>query len=153
MYRTIVFLSMFLTAALHAEEQWVTYDGHEGPGRGKHIVLISGDEEYRSEEALPQLGKILAKHHGFDCRVLFAIDPKTGFINPNDRQHIPGIASIKYADLIVVFLRRRELPDEDMKNINEYLKAGKPVIGIRTATHAFAPAAGSKWIYYGDTYH
>lgn len=47
--------------------EWVVYEGQDGPGRGKQIVLISGDEEYRSEEALPQLGKILAKHHGFSC--------------------------------------------------------------------------------------
>jgi type 1 glutamine amidotransferase len=145
--------ALVLITGAKADEQWVDYKGHEGLGLGKNIVLISGDEEYRSEEALPQLGKILAKHHGFDCRVLFAIDPKTGSINPNDRQHIPGISSIKDADLIVVFLRRRELPDTDMKNINDYLKAGKPVIGIRTATHAFAPAANSKWIFFGDTYH
>ena len=42
--------------------------------RGKHVVLIAGDEEYRSEEAMPQLGKILAVHHGFKCTVLFSID-------------------------------------------------------------------------------
>jgi hypothetical protein len=54
-------------------DQWVVYDGSDGPGRGKHIVLISGDEEYRSKEALPQLGKILARHHGFKCTVLFAL--------------------------------------------------------------------------------
>src|SRR5262245_64081650 len=52
----------------------IVYEGSEGPGRGKHIVLVSGDEEYRSEEALPQLGKILARHHGFKCTVLFAIE-------------------------------------------------------------------------------
>src|SRR6476661_7870751 len=109
----------------NAADQWVDYKGHDGPGQGKRVVLISGDEEYRSEEALPQLGKILAKHHGFDCRVLFAIDPKTGFINPNNRQTIPGISSIRDADLIIVFLRRRELPDEDMEVINDYLMAGK----------------------------
>ena len=74
------------------------------PGQGKHIVLISGDEEYRSEEALPQLGKILAKHHGFDCRVLFAIDPKTGLIDPEQStKYFRDIESIKDADLIVVF--------------------------------------------------
>ena len=48
--------------------------GGDGPGKGKHIVLVSGDEEYRSEEGLPQLAKILAKRHGFNCTVLFAID-------------------------------------------------------------------------------
>src|SRR5262245_51033157 len=52
----------------------VVYPGGTGPGAGKHIVLVSGDEEYRSEEALPQLGKILATQHGFKCSVLFAID-------------------------------------------------------------------------------
>ncbi len=52
----------------------VVYEGASGPGYGKHIVLVSGDEEYRSEEALPQLGKILARHHGFKCTVLFAIE-------------------------------------------------------------------------------
>ena len=45
--------------------EWVFYKGQE-PSKNKHIVLVSGDEEYRSEEALPQLGKRLAEHHGFD---------------------------------------------------------------------------------------
>jgi type 1 glutamine amidotransferase len=137
-----------------ADDQWVDYHGHDGPGKGKHIVLISGDEEYRSEEALPQLGKILAKRHGFDCRVLFAIDPKTGKISPNNRQNIPGIESIKDADLIVVFTRWRDLPDDQLQIIEEYLKAGKPVVGIRTATHAIKPDRSDfKWAHLSDTYH
>ena len=71
-----------------AADPWVVYDGDDGPGKGKHVVLVSGDEEYRSEEALPQLGKILAKHHGFKCTVLFAIDPADGTIDPvNHQQH------------------------------------------------------------------
>lgn len=144
-------LSAFLLiSGTKADEQWVDYKGSDGPGHGKHVVLISGDEEYRSEEALPQLGKILAKHHGFDCRVLFAIDPKTGFINPNNRQNIPGIASLDKADLVIVFLRWRDLPDDDMKHIDDYLQAGKPVIGIRTATHAILLKPGSKWVRYSD---
>ena len=63
--------------ALAAGDPWVVYDGGDGPGKGKHVVLVCGDEEYRSEEALPQLGKILATRHGFKCTVLFAIDPRT----------------------------------------------------------------------------
>ena len=74
---------MLCTGSVLAADAWVVYDGFQGPGSGKHIVLVSGDEEYRSEEALPQLGKILAKHHGFTCTVLFAIDRKTGVINPD----------------------------------------------------------------------
>src|SRR5258708_7814345 len=95
----------------------VVYNGGDGPGKGKHIVLVSGDEEYRSEEALPQLGKILAKHHGFKCTVLFAIDPKTGELNPNVNNNIPGLEQLKTADLMIIFTRFRNLPDAQMQHI------------------------------------
>jgi len=114
----------------------VVYDGFSGPGKGKHIVLVSGDEEYRSEETLPQLGKILAKNHGFKCTVLFAVDPNDGTINPNV-SNIPGLEALKTADLLVIFLRFRDLPDEQMKPLVDYIESGKPMIGLRTATHAF----------------
>jgi type 1 glutamine amidotransferase len=113
------------------------YQGGDGPGKGKHVVLVSGDEEYRSEEALPQLAKILAKHHGFKCTVLFAIDPETGFINPNKNNNIPGLEALKTADLMVIFTRFRNLPDDQMRHVADYVNAGKPVVGLRTATHAF----------------
>lgn len=118
-------------------QQWVTYQPAEGAGNEKHIVLISGDEEYRSEEALPMLAKILAKHHGFKTTVLFAIDPETGEIDPEYQSNIPGLEHLQSADLMVIFTRFRELPDEQMKYIDEYIQAGKPIIGMRTATHAF----------------
>jgi type 1 glutamine amidotransferase len=121
-----------------AEADRLSLPGDEGPGKGKHVVLISGDEEYRSEEALPQFAKILSKHHGFRCTVLFAIDPKTGTINPNVKNNIPGLEELKDADLMVIATRFRDLPDEQMKFVADYLAAGKPVIGLRTATHAFA---------------
>lgn len=117
--------------------QWVEYEGHEGAGKGKHIVLVSGDEEYRSEEALPMLGKILSTHHGFKCSVLFAIDPDTGEIDPNNQNNIPGLHLLQDADMLVLFTRFRELPDEQMKHIIDYTNAGGPVMGLRTATHAF----------------
>ena len=124
---------------------WVVFDGGDGPGKGKHIVLVSGDEEYRSEEALPQLAKILAKHHGFKCTVLFAIDPKDGTINPNVNDNIPGLEALETADLMVIFTRFRNLPDEQMKHIVDYVEAGKPIIGLRTATHAFNLEAGKTY--------
>ncbi len=122
---------------LQAEDPWVVLDGKEGPGKGKHIVLVSGDEEYRSEEALAQLGKILAKHHGFKCTVLFAINPADGTIDPVNQSNIPGLEALKTADLMVIFTRFRDLPDEQMQHIVEYTESGKPIIGLRTATHAF----------------
>jgi type 1 glutamine amidotransferase len=130
-------LSSFIYSGIRADDRWLTIPAGEGPGKGKHIVLISGDEEYRSEEALPQLAKILAKRHGFRCTVLFAIDPKDGTINPYVRNNIPGTELLATADLMVIATRYRELPDEQMKHIVDYVNAGKPIVGMRTATHAF----------------
>jgi hypothetical protein len=118
-------------------DPWLVLDGFKGPGKGKHIVLISGDEEYRSEEMIPQLAKILAKHHGFKCTVLFAIDRKDGTINPNQNDNIPGLEALQSADLMVLFTRWRNLPDEQMKYLVDYVESGRPIIGLRTATHAF----------------
>jgi hypothetical protein len=134
-YRLAVLALLFSPLTLAA--QGVVYQGGAGPGKGQHIVLVSGDEEYRSEEALPQLAKILAKHHGFKCTVLFAIDPKDGTINPNV-SNIPGLEALKTADLLVLFTRFRHLPDEQMKYLADYIESGKPIVGMRTATHAFA---------------
>jgi hypothetical protein len=133
---------------------WVTYPGQSGPGQGKHIVFISGDEEYRSEEALPQLGRILAEQHGFTCTVLFAQNPDTpGLIDPNYRHNIPGLEALGDADLMVIFTRYRALPDAQMQHIEDYLLSGRPVIGIRTATHAFNFAdTTSAWEHYGNGY-
>lgn len=119
------------------QQQWVEYRTAQQQGTEKHIVLISGDEEYRSEEALPMLAQILAKKHSFNCTVLFPIDPESGVIDPNNPSNIPGLHKLDSADLMVIFTRFRELPDEQMIYIHNYLKSGKPVIGIRTATHAF----------------
>lgn len=140
MMRWVLSLLLFLLtscAVRCADDPWLTIaPTADGIGTGKHVVLISGDEEYRSEEALPQLAKILAKH-GFRCTVLFAIDPKDGTINPNIRDNIPGTQALKTADLMVIFTRYRDLPDEQMKPIADYVNAGKPIVGMRTATHAF----------------
>lgn len=122
----------------------------------KHIVLVSGDEEYRSEEALPQLAKILSKHYGFKCTVLFAQDPaESGVVNPNYTKNIPGLEVLDLADLLIVFTRFRALPDEQMMYLDAYLKAGKPVIGIRTATHAFnfQKDTASSFKHYGNYYN
>ncbi len=135
-----------------AQDPWVTYTGTDGPGVGKHIVLISGDEEYRSEEALPQLGKILAERHGFTCTVLFAINPDTGYIDPDYTKNIPGLEALDNADLMIIFTRFRDLPDDQMQHVDRYLKSGRPVIGMRTATHAFNTAPESKWAYYSNGY-
>ncbi len=132
---SLLALFLFATPALAADEP-VVLPGGDGIGKGKHIVLISGDQEYRSEETIPQLAKILSKHHGFKCTVLFTVDPKDGTINPHVH-NIPGLEALKTADLMVIFTRFLALPDEQLQHIDSYLASGKPVVGLRTATHAF----------------
>ncbi|MFW6107421.1 MAG: ThuA domain-containing protein [bacterium] len=154
---TILLGALVMTSTAAADgDPWVVLEGNEGPGKGKHIVLIAGDDEYRSEELIPQLAKILAVHHGFKCTVLFAIDPKTGEIDPSAKDNIPGLEALKTADLMIMHLRFRDLPDEQMKHIMDYTNSGKPIMGLRTSTHAFNIPPGktySKWSFRakGDT--
>jgi len=129
--------------------QWLIYDGAQGPGKGKHIVLISADQEYRSEQSLPMLAAILSKHHGFDCTVLFGVNdkgqvdptmpvyPKKGAEDAFKEHNIPGLEHLAKADLVIFFTRLLTLPPEQLKHIVNYLDSGKPVIGLRTANHGF----------------
>ncbi len=129
-------LLLLAAGAVRAETPPLVLQGKAGPAAGKHVVLIAADDEYRSEEVIPQLAKILAVHHGCTCTVLFAVDPRTGWIDPGV-QNVPGLEALDAADLLVIFARFRELPDEQMKHVVDYIESGKPIIGLRTATHAF----------------
>jgi hypothetical protein len=142
----VTLLSWGLSTA-RADDPWIVYKGGEGPGSGKHIVLVSGDEEYRSEEALPQLARILSSWHGFRCTVLFAIDPADGTINPSLTSNIPGLEALAGADMMVIATRFRTLPDQQMKYIDDFVNSGKPILGLRTATHAFSYPKGSASAY------
>ena len=124
---------------------WLTYPGGLGPGRGKHIVLVAADQEYRSEQAMPMLAKILSKRHGFDCTVLFSLNEKNE-VDPTQKirwqdkdveHNIPGLEHLQNADLLILFSRLIKLPDEQVQHIINYLDSGKPLIGIRTANHGF----------------
>ena len=138
-----VFILLIKLCTVSAVEPGLVIEGKEGIGKGQHIVFVTGEEYYRSEEGMSMFAKILSQHHGYKCTVLFAIDPVTGFINANKANNIPGLEALKSADLMVVFARFRELPDADMKHIVDYVNAGKPVLGIRNATHAFRYSANS----------
>jgi glucose/arabinose dehydrogenase/azurin len=127
----------FLCAPNSRAKDFVVYEGHNGPGKGKHVVFLTGDEEYRSEEGLPQMAKILAERHGFKCTVLFAIDPTDHSINPKVTTNMPGAEALDSADVIVMSLRFRDWPDETMKHFVDAYRSGKPIIALRTSTHAF----------------
>ena len=137
-YRLLAFIAMLAAPVVSSAQNphLVVYQGDKGPGHGRHIVFLAGDHEYRSEESLPALARILAKHYGFKCSVFFTTDPRTGFIEPGS-SNIAGLEALKTADLLVIFLRFQDFPDAEMQHIADYLDRGGPVVGFRTATHSF----------------
>jgi putative membrane-bound dehydrogenase-like protein len=142
----ILVFTLSIMSGTFANES-LTFDGTSGPGKGKHIVFLAGDHEYRSEESLPALARILAKHHGFKCTVLFNIDQATGEIVAGN-SHMPGMEALDTADLAVVFLRFQNFPQTQMQYLDNYLKRGGPVVGMRTATHAFKTKASDPFAKY-----
>lgn len=153
---SLLFTFSTLLACAQNGQTFLQFEGKEGPGKGKHIVLVAGDDEYRSEESMPMLGKILAYRYGFKTTVLFPIHPESGEVVPNFQNNIPGLEHLDTADLMIMLIRFRELPDEQTKFIADFLKAGKPIIGLRTSTHAFAyqknkTSPFAKWDWMSDS--
>jgi microcompartment protein CcmK/EutM len=147
---TLALLGSALSAS--AQEYLEVAANPVGAGKGKKIVLVAGDEEYRTEESMPMLAKILAKTHGFNCIVLFSTDEKAGYIDPNNQKNIRGTEMLDDADLLIIGTRFRQLSDESLAHFAKFLNSGKPVIGFRTATHAFTGSAKTgdfKWGEFG----
>jgi Trehalose utilisation len=111
------------------------------------VVFVAGDHEYGGEITLPLIAKELEKNYGFETRVLSA------YPNQNSEKNIPGLDILEKADLVVFFLRWRQLPQDQLNQIENYLKSGKPVMGFRTSTHAFNFPKGDsseKWNAFGE---
>lgn len=124
---------------------WLHYKGGDGPGKGKHVMLIAAEQEYRSEQSMPMLAKVLAEHHGFDCTVLFSVN-ENGEVDPtlpapfkdkDQRHNIPGLEKLADADCLIWMSRFMHLPDEQMRHFHDYFDSGKPIIALRTANHGF----------------
>ena len=140
----ILIASAFAAAAVQASS--IVYQGDAGPGLGKHIVFLASDHEYRTEETCPALARILAKHHGFKCTVVFGVD-KDGFIEAGSSK-VTGLKALEKADLFVIFARFLNLPDDEMAHVAAYLDRGGPVVGLRTSSHAFKIPASSTYAKY-----
>ena len=143
----LTFVATLLSARSESGVGWVAYPGGPGPGAGKHVVLLAGDEEYRSEEALPMLAKILSHHHGFKCTVLFATDAD-GTINPNQGESLGRPEALDSADAIVTLLRFRKWPDATMQHFDDAMRRGVPIVALRTSTHSFQLPAASGYPQY-----
>ncbi len=143
--KKIFILIALLTAMSHADTS-IVYQGDKGPGVGKHIVFLASDHEYRAEETCPALARILAKHYGFKCTVVFGVD-EDGFIDAGSSK-ISGLEALKDADLFFIFARFLNPPDDQMAAIESYLERGGPVVGLRTSSHAFKMPDDAKYAKY-----
>lgn len=101
-----------------------------------HVVFVTGDEEYRSEESMPMLARLVKRELNANVKVCYALD-STGNIAPDNTNHIAGLEALEEADLMVIFTRYRTLPETERKYIVDYVESGKPIVGFRTSTHAF----------------
>lgn len=105
-----------------------------------HVAIVIAEKEYRTNESLPPFA---LDHLGQEFRVSYV------FANEKERNDLPGIDVLSDADVLLLSVRRRVLPPDQMSVVRRYLKSGKPIVGIRTANHAFllrnqAPPAGLK---------
>jgi len=96
-----------------------------------NVVFVIGEEEYHTSETLARFAKDELEKRGMLCQFVFA-DEKT------DKNRFPDIEKLRNADLMVLSVRRRILPPEQLAIVREYLESGRPLVGIRTASHAFA---------------
>jgi len=136
---------LFLCVLQASAADRVVYQGDAGPGKGRHILFIASDHEYRGEETCPAIARIMAKQYGFKCTVLFG-QTSEGLIKPGSSR-IPGIEAIDSADMLFLFLRFVHPEDPWMEKFEGYLKRGGPVLGLRTTTHAFNGLQG-KYAYH-----
>ena len=95
------------------------------------IHFISGAREYKSEESLKKFIPWLEKHHDVKCTVSWGHD---------GIDKLPNLEALADADVMFVFARRMKLVEPQMKLIREHWEKGKPIVGVRTASHAFQKA-------------
>ena len=91
------------------------------------VVLISGEYEYDSARTLPAFKQFLSTNYGFNCI----------YLERTKGEEIPGLDALEKADLAIIFVRRMTLLQEQLGKIKKFVDSGKPLIGLRTASHAF----------------
>ena len=120
----------------------------QAPCHGPRVVFVIGEGAYRTEETLPAFAERELAPLGFRTTIVRA--------DAKDKNHFPGIEALKDADLLVLSVRRRTLPEAELALIRGHLEAGKPLVAIRTASHAFtlgsgapsAPAGHAQWPHF-----
>lgn len=102
------------------------------PPRGRLVFLVSEDpNNYEAHKTIPPFAEMLQAEYGFKSKVIQGEGDPGAF-------HFPGMEEVQQADLLVIFFRRRALSSAQLGMVRSHLKAGKPLVGIRTANHAFS---------------
>jgi nicotinamidase-related amidase/type 1 glutamine amidotransferase len=109
-----------------------------GDLRRPHVVFLIGEDEYHTEETLPEFARSELLARGFDCTFVHA--------DTKDPDRFPGLETLYEADLLVLSVRRRIPPTSQLNQIRDYLARGKPLVAIRTASHAFDRKNGTGWV-------
>lgn len=135
--RTFLTLAAALPfSACFAADDFLSYEP-KGEAKGKHVVLLAGDEEYRSEEAMPMLARLLSERHGFKTTVLFSVDAE-GTIDPTAGGSLTNPGALDSADAIIMLLRFRHWDEATLGKFDAAVKRGIPIVALRTSTHAFS---------------
>lgn len=117
------------TARAHA------MDGDTNTG-GPHAVFVIGDREYRSEESMPMLARILKNRYGFEVTLCFSVTDD-GVIDPNRPDHIEGLEALNDADVMIVYISWRQLPSDQLAFIMDFIREGGAVAGFRPTVLPF----------------
>lgn len=133
----LMLVPTFFNASARGEDKPAAAKNEAGDAKRPHIVFVTGDDEYRSEITMPMIASILEKRHGMKCTICYAVNEKTGERDPKYHHHIDNLEALKTADLAVFYLRFRALPDDELKQILDYVNSGRPIVALRTTTHAF----------------
>jgi type 1 glutamine amidotransferase/nicotinamidase-related amidase len=97
------------------------------------VIFVSAESEYGAADSLPEFSHGLQMKYGLNCEIIQGSTDKRG----KERDYIAGMEVLMNADLVVLFVRRRAFPAQQMKYFSDYLERGKPLIALRTSSHAF----------------
>jgi putative membrane-bound dehydrogenase-like protein len=112
-----------IAGAIHASTPLGTSQEKDAPLK---VCLVSGSLEYESDASLAALQEHLEKNYNVRCTRAFR---KTD-------EDVPGLESLDASDVLILFSRRLKLAGESLERVKKFCDAGKPVVGIRTASHA-----------------
>ena len=91
------------------------------------ICLVSGALEYNSNESLADFQKYLESKYHVNC--------SRAFIEGDDEEHLPGLENLENCDAMLLFTRRLKLSGDELERIKNYCLSGRPIVGVRTASH------------------